>query len=91
MPHAPRTPHHAPELERELLRRGVVALALSRHGCADCGRTPLIGERVYVYDGAGAVCALCRSRQGGEPLRSEPVLGSEHGHAVRMMPVRRAA
>jgi hypothetical protein len=44
------------------------ALRERRHGCADCHRTPLIGELVFYY-GERMVCELCR------PLRREP-----HGH-----------
>ena len=33
-----------PELERELLRRGVGHRARSGDRCADCGRAPLIGS-----------------------------------------------
>jgi hypothetical protein len=36
--------------------------------CADCGRTPLIGEHVYVYERAELVCELCRMLRPAEPL-----------------------
>jgi hypothetical protein len=75
-------------LERELLRRGVGALAAHRHSCADCGRTPLVGERVHLYEDALIVCELCRPLRRGEPVSSETVHHSELGHAVR---IRRAA
>jgi len=71
------------QLERELLRRGVGALAANRHRCIDCHRTPLIGERVYRYD-AGAVCELCRVLRPDAPSDSEIVRHSEYGHAVRL-------
>jgi hypothetical protein len=70
-------------LERELLRRGVGALAADRHRCVDCRRTPLIGERVYHYDGR-PVCELCRVLRPDAPTASEVVRHSEHGHAVRV-------
>lgn len=41
------------DLERELLRKGVGALEAGRHRCDDCGRTPLVGERVHLYSHAG--------------------------------------
>jgi len=45
------------QFERSLLRRGVGALAADRHRCADCGRTPLVGERVHLYERErGIVC-----------------------------------
>ena len=78
-----------PDLEIALLRKGVGALAAGRHCCAECGRTPLVGERVYVFARASTVCALCRPRRRGEPERSELVRHSERGHAVRLR--RRAA
>ncbi len=71
------------QLERELLRRGVGALVADRHRCLDCGRTPLIGERVYHYDDR-SVCELCRALRPDAPSSSEIVRHCEHGHAVRL-------
>jgi len=76
-----------PELERELLRKSVGALAAGRASCCDCGRTPLVGESVYVYARGELVCELCRPRRREQPERSETVHHSERGHTVR----RRAA
>jgi hypothetical protein len=76
-----------PDLERELLRKGVGALAAGRTLCAECGRTPLVGERMHRFPDDALVCELCRPRRRGAPERSELVLHSEHGHTVR----RRAA
>ena len=39
-----------PELELALLRRGLDELAADCERCRHCGRTPLIGERVWVYE-----------------------------------------
>jgi len=89
-----RTDEHSPELERLLLRRSVMALAAGRDRCDGCHRTPLVGERVHVYDGDRMLCELCRRERREAPIRSEPVHGSEHGHAVRLTdrrPLRRAA
>ncbi len=72
------------KLERELLRRGVGALAADRHRCADCGRTPLIGEQVHLYDDR-LVCELCRLLRPDAPSATEVVRHSEHGHTVRLM------
>src|SRR5690554_2009756 len=47
-----------PDLERELLRKGVGAREAGRRHCADCGRTPLVGERVHIYERGAVVCAL---------------------------------
>jgi hypothetical protein len=76
-----------PDLERQLLRKGVVRLAAGRAHCNDCGRTPLVGERVHLFDDGDLVCELCRPRRSGAPERSEAVYHSERGHTVR----RRAA
>jgi hypothetical protein len=73
-----------PDLERELLRKGVGALAAGRASCSDCGRTPLVGERVHFFDHEVVVCELCRSGRGGAPERSEHVRHSERGHTVRL-------
>ncbi|MGZ4268104.1 MAG: hypothetical protein ACXVFN_00605 [Solirubrobacteraceae bacterium] len=75
---------HEDDLERELLRKGVGALEAGRTTCCDCGRTPLIGERIHRFAGPAVVCDLCRGSHGGLPERSEVVLGSERGHTVRL-------
>ncbi|HZV74221.1 MAG TPA: hypothetical protein VFF79_10950 [Conexibacter sp.] len=79
-----RTVHHAPELERQLLRRSVMALSAGRDRCDGCHRTPLVGEHVHVYDGGRVLCELCRRERREAPLRSQSVLGSEHGQTVRL-------
>jgi hypothetical protein len=76
------------DLERLLLRRGVGALTADRHRCADCGRTPLVGERIHLYAGDEVVCALCRPLRSEEPVSSDCVRHFERGHTVR---IRRAA
>jgi hypothetical protein len=77
----------AESLERILLRRGVGALQADRHRCADCGRTPLVGEHVHVYDDPRRpiVCELCRPARREAPVGSELVRHFERGHAVRLM------
>ena len=72
------------DLERELLRKSVGALSADRHPCADCGRTPLTGERVHRYSRGVVVCELCRQLRPSEPERSDVVRHSEHGHTVRV-------
>jgi hypothetical protein len=77
---------HVEQLERRLLRRGVGALEADRNRCADCGRTPLAGEHVHLYDerGGGIVCELCRTLRHQAPVASEIVRHCEHGHTVRL-------
>lgn len=79
------SPPRSPELELELLRRSVGALAADRTPCADCRRTPLVGESVYRYAGEKLVCELCHPLHRGEALGSHLVLGGEHGRAVRIV------
>lgn len=71
-------------LERHLLQRGVGELTAERHRCDDCHRTPLIGERIYLYAEGDLVCELCRPLRRGEPEASDLVRHSEYGHAVRL-------
>jgi hypothetical protein len=86
------TETHPQQLERSLLRRGVGALEADRHRCVDCGRTPLTGEHVHLYEGREErggrgeriVCALCRLGHRDAPLATELVRHCEHGYAVRL-------
>lgn len=87
------------DLERELLRKGVGALEAGRHSCDDCGRTPLVGERVHRYErpaGASArqmagegprsdlvVCELCRLLRREQPQATHLMRHWEHGLTVR--------
>lgn len=78
-------------MERYLLRRSVRTLSEGRHRCVDCSRTPLVGERVHLYERLpGIVCELCHQLRPMAPLASETVRHSELGHTVRLT-VRTAA
>jgi hypothetical protein len=73
------------QLERHLLQRGVHSLTANRHRCVDCSRTPLVGERVHLYERlSGIVCELCRPLRRSVPLATEIVRHSELGHTVRL-------
>jgi hypothetical protein len=73
------------QFERHLLRRGVRTLSEDRHRCADCSRTPLVGERIHLYERLpGIVCELCRQLRPSAPLATELVRHSELGHTVRL-------
>jgi hypothetical protein len=83
MPQIART---TPPIESMLLRKSVGALAARRHRCFHCGRTPLVGEHVYLYETAAGermVCELCRPLRREAPARSEVVHSVEHDRAVR--------
>ena len=76
-------------LERGLFMRGLGGLTADRTPCADCGRTPLTGEQVHLYEArsGGApevVCELCRQLRREPPLASETVRHCEHGQTVRL-------
>ena len=77
---------HGQNLQHLLLQRGIGTLEADRHRCADCGRTPLTGEHVHLYDGrrGGVVCGLCRALRDEQPVASELVRHGEHGHTVRL-------
>jgi hypothetical protein len=72
-----------PDLERALLRKGVGALASGRDACADCGRTPLVGEWLFRFGVRDLVCALCRPLRRREPDTAELVRHAERGATVR--------
>lgn len=74
------------DLERQLLRQSVGLLSAGRQGCADCGRTPLIGERVHRFSRGEIVCELCRPAHPGEPQSSDLVRHSERGQTVKLRP-----
>ena len=74
----------APDLERRLFRLSVDQLAADRARCADCGRTPLIGEDLHLYDGGLIVCELCRQLRVEAPIHSATVRHSEFGQSVRV-------
>ena len=73
-----------PSLERELLRKGVGDRVRASPRCADCRRTPLVGEHVHRYDDGRLRCELCRPLRQEEPIDSALVLGSVHANAVRI-------
>jgi hypothetical protein len=73
-------------LERLILRRCIGELEAERDRCRDCGRTPLTGEQVHLYEGRrpGIVCELCRALRHEAPVASETVRHCEHELAVRV-------
>jgi hypothetical protein len=73
------------EIEAALLRASVDALAADRPTCRHCHRTPLVGERIYYYEGrrTDVVCELCRPLRVSAPDRSELVRSPEQGASVQ--------
>ena len=74
----------APALERDRLRTRVGAGDDDGRRCADCRRIPLLGERVYLYEGGGLACELCQPLHKHKPVGSELVRGPAHGQVVRL-------
>jgi hypothetical protein len=81
----------SPDLELALLRRGMLVRDAERERCGDCGRTPLIGERVYAYDEGVVRCELCRALNRASPAGSRLVHGPEFGHTMKLADRRRRA
>jgi hypothetical protein len=79
-----------PELELALLRRGMAERESGFERCRSCRRTPLIGERVYLYEGEVMICELCRTSQRRAPSQSLVIHGPAFGHSIRITD-RRAA
>lgn len=73
-----------PDLELALLRRSVSAIAAGAERCGHCHRTPLVGERVYMYESGEMLCELCRAMKRNRPAASRVVHSPELGHAVRI-------
>jgi hypothetical protein len=80
-----------PDLELALLRRSVDEMAAGSERCRHCHRTPLIGERVYLYDRGAMLCELCRALERKPPASSRIVHGPEFGHTMRITDHRTAA
>jgi hypothetical protein len=80
----------APELQVALVRRAVDRCDAVRERCQGCGRTPLVGERVYIDQGGTAYCELCRALDGPRAaVRSHLVHGHEFGHTMKLTDRRR--
>jgi hypothetical protein len=72
------------DLAADLLRRSVRA-NLAAPCCAACGRRPLPGELVHVFEGGRSLCTLCAGALPAEmrvPLRSERIHVRERQLAV---------
>jgi hypothetical protein len=79
------------DLELALLRRGLDERLAGSERCTCCHRTPLVGERVYIYASGIIACALCRRHRRDTPLQTRLVHGPEFGHTMRITDQRAAA
>jgi hypothetical protein len=77
---------HRQPLGRLLWRRSAELPEGERNRCRDCGRTPLTGEQVHLYEGRrrGVVCELCRLLRRESPAASRIVHHCENDLAVRV-------
>jgi hypothetical protein len=75
-------PHSLDDLERALLRNSVLRLEAGRDRCRTCHRSPLVGERMFVYANGRAVCELCRTVRPDEPAEVHLVRATSAGHTV---------
>lgn len=82
--------HRLPNIEAALLRRSVHALSRACERCGRCRRSPLIGERVYIYESGSTICELCRTLERAEPVRSAVVYGPAHGQSIRILDHRKS-
>jgi hypothetical protein len=76
----------ASAIETALVRASVGALREGRPCCRHCHRTPLVGERVHLYEArhrTEMVCELCRPLRVAAPDRTELVCSSERGASVQ--------
>jgi hypothetical protein len=78
------------ELELALLRRGMDGRADGLETCSRCRRSPLIGERVYIYDRERVLCELCRCLHREAPSASRLVHTPAFGHSLRVIDQRAA-
>ena len=78
------------ELELALLRRGMDDRVGGLETCSHCHRSPLIGERVYVYERERVLCELCRCLRREPPHSSRLVHTPAFGHSLRIIDQRGA-
>jgi hypothetical protein len=71
-------------LDRDLLRRGPATGDDDSRRCGDCRRIPLVGERIYLYEGGRLACELCQPLRKRQPVGSELVRGAAYGQVVRL-------
>ena len=75
-------PHSVDDLERALVRNSVLRLEAGRDRCRSCHRSPLVGERMFVYANGRAVCELCRTVRPDESAEVHLVRATSAGHTV---------
>jgi len=73
------------KLELALLRRGVDERDAGRECCSRCRRSPLIGERVYLYERDRVLCELCRALHREAPRGSRLVHTPAFGQTIRIL------
>ena len=74
-----------PDIAGILLRRSVGSLDSGRSCCANCSRTPLVGERLHEMDSGRLLCELCMAalpEDDRRAVRTQKVHASERHLAV---------
>ena len=79
------------DLELALLRRGLDERLAGSERCGCCNRTPLVGERVFVYSSGLIACQLCSDTRRESPQESRIVHGPAFGSTMRIIDQRAAA
>ncbi len=77
------------DLERALLRQGVDGRDADHRRCDGCGRIPLIGERVALYEAGAMRCELCASVHAERPASEQLVKHAPDGPSARVRVIRR--
>ena len=73
------------QLELALMRRGIDERAPGLEKCSRCRRSPLIGERVYLYDRERVLCELCRRLHREPPNAFRLVHTPAFGQSIRII------
>jgi len=75
------------QFEEHLLHSSLDALSRERCACDDCGRTPLVGETIHVYEqrrGEQVLCELCAARSRREPRERRKIAHSAARGVLRL-------
>jgi hypothetical protein len=82
-----REPFGIRQFEEHLLHSSLDALSRERCACDDCGRTPLAGETVHVYEhrrGERVLCELCAARSRRQPSERRKIAPSTARGVLRL-------
>ena len=75
----------AKDMDSILMQTRLGAVPQDGPRCSSCGRSPLVGERMHVFDSGTTACSLCAPRlvaSEGEPVADELVRSTARRLAV---------